>query len=330
MIKGKTKSEGRGEKGLEVKPVAELDESEAAAELKRLAKVITHHDELYYRLDTPEISDAEYDALRDRNAAIEARFPRLIRDDSPALRVGAPPVEAFGKVAHRVPMLSLSDAFDDEGVRNFLDRIGRFLGLKSLEGLAFTAEPKIDGLSITLRYQQGRLVQGAARGDGYEGENVTANVRTITDIPHRVKSKSFPDLFEVRSEIYMSRASFQRLNEEQAARGERPFANPRNAAAGSLRQLDPSITASRPLHFFAYGWGEVASLPAGTQWGIYRAMKQWGFPLNPLIRLTHSVEEMLKRYRDIESGRAGLDYAIRHISTGSHLSLTGIKALAKK
>lgn len=310
MSKGKTKSEGRSKKGLEAKPVAELDEREAASELKRLAKVIAHHDELYYRLDAPEISDAEYDALRDRNAAIEARFPHLIRDDSPSLRIGAPPVEAFGKVVHRVPMLSLGDVFDDEGVRNFLERIKRFLGLTSLEGLAFTAEPKIDGLSITLRYQQGRLVQGATRGDGYEGENVTANVRTISDIPHRVKAKSFPDLFEVRGEIYMSRAAFQRLNEKQAARGERPFANPRNAAAGSLRQLGPSITARRPLHFFAYSWGEVTSLPADTQWGIYRAMERWGFPLNPLMRLTHSVEEMLKRYRDLESGRSSLDYDI--------------------
>jgi DNA ligase (NAD+) len=310
MSKGKTKSEGRSKKGLGAKPVAELDEREAASELKRLAKVIAHHDELYYRLDAPEISDAEYDALRDHNAAIEARFPHLIRDDSPSLRIGAPPVEAFGKVVHRVPMLSLGDVFDDEGVRSFLERIRRFLGLTSLEGLAVTAEPKIDGLSITLRYQQGRLVQGATRGDGYEGENVTANVRTISDIPHRVKAKSFPDLFEVRGEIYMSRAAFQRLNEEQAARDERPFANPRNAAAGSLRQLDPSITARRPLHFFAYSWGEVTSLPADTQWGIYRAMKRWGFPLNPLMRLTHSVEEMLKRYRDLESGRSSLDYDI--------------------
>jgi DNA ligase (NAD+) len=310
MRKGKTKAEGRGKKGLEAKLVTELDEREAASELNRLAKVIAHHDELYYRLDAPEISDAAYDALRDRNAAIEARFPHLIRGDSPTLRIGAPPAEAFGKVVHRVPMLSLGDVFDDEGVRNFLERIRRFLGFTNLEGLAFTAEPKIDGLSITLRYQQGRLVQGATRGDGYEGENVTANVRTIRDIPRLVKAKSFPDLFEVRGEIYMSRAAFQRLNEEQAARGERPFANPRNAAAGSLRQLDPSITARRPLHFFAYGWGEVASLPADTQWGTYRAMERWGFPLNPLMWLTHSVEEMLKRYRDLEIGRASLGYDI--------------------
>ena len=185
MSKGTTKSGGRGKAGLEAKPIAELDAREASSELKRLAKVIAHHDELYYRLDAPEISDAAYDALRDRNAAIEGRFPHLIRDDSPTLRIGAPPVEAFGKVVHHVPMLSLGDVFDDEGVCNFLERIRRFLGLTNIKRLTFTAEPKIDGLSITLRYQQGRLVQGATRGDGYEGENVTANVRTIRDIPHR-------------------------------------------------------------------------------------------------------------------------------------------------
>jgi DNA ligase (NAD+) len=290
--------------------VDRLTEGEAAAELERLASEIAHHDALYYRQDQPEICDAEYDALRERNAAIEARFPHLIREDSPSARVGAEPVEAFGKVMHSVPMLSLGNVFDDEGVRDFLERIRRFLGLETVEGLAFTAEPKIDGLSITLRYEKGRLVQGATRGDGYQGENVTANVRTIADIPKTIRSKSFPDPFEVRGEIYMSRAAFQRLNEGQATRGERTFANPRNAAAGSLRQLDPAITASRPLQFFAYGWGETPKLPAETQWGIYRAMADWGFPLNPLAKLTSSVEEMLDTYRDIESGRAGLDYDI--------------------
>jgi DNA ligase (NAD+) len=291
-------------------PVDRLTEGEAAAELERLAGEIVHHDALYYRQDQPEISDAEYDALRERNVAIETRFPHLIREDSPSARVGAEPVEAFGKVMHSVPMLSLGNVFDDEGVRDFLERIRRFLGLETVEGLAFTAEPKIDGLSITLRYEKGRLVQGATRGDGYQGENVTANVRTIPDIPKAIKSKSFPDPFEVRGEIYMSRAAFQRLNEGQATRGERTFANPRNAAAGSLRQLDPAITASRPLQFFAYGWGEAPRLPADTQWGIYRSMADWGFPLNPLAKLTNSVEEMLDTYRDIESGRAGLDYDI--------------------
>jgi DNA ligase (NAD+) len=310
MSKVTTRSKKTSKSALESKAVAALDDRQAAAELKRLAKTIAYHDELYYRLDAPEISDAEYDALRERNAAIEARFPSLIRKDSPSLRVGAAPVETFGKVVHRVPMLSLGNVFGDAGVRGFLERIRRFLGLDSIEGLDFTAEPKIDGVSITLRYEHGRLVQGATRGDGYEGENVTPNVRTIADIPHAVKAKSLPDPFEVRGEIYMSRAAFQRLNEAQAKRGERLFANPRNAAAGSLRQLDPSITARRPLHFFAYGWGEVASLPADTQWGVYQAMKRWGFPLNPLMRLAHSVDDLLALHRDLESKRAALDYDI--------------------
>ena len=306
----KAKSKGKRTANSELKPVSRLSEDEAAAELERLAREIAHHDALYYREDQPEISDAEYDALRERNAAIEGRFPHLIREDSPSARVGAAPVEVFGKVMHRVPMLSLGNVFDDEGVRDFLERIRRFLGLDTIEGLTFTAEPKIDGLSITLRYEKGRLTQGATRGDGYQGENVTANVRTIADIPKTIRAKTFPDPFEVRGEIYMSRAAFQRLNEGQAERGERTFANPRNAAAGSLRQLDSAITASRPLQFFAYGWGEAPKLPADTQWGVYQALLGWGFPVNPLMRLTQSVEEMLETYRDIESGRAGLDYDI--------------------
>ncbi len=307
MSKAKTKKD---QAPLAAKPVEDLTEAEATDELARLAAEIAHHDQLYYRRDEPEVSDAEYDALRARNDAIEVRFPRLIRNDSPSLKVGAAPVEAFGKVVHRVPMLSLGNVFDDEGVRDFIERVRRFLGLDADAELAFTTEPKIDGLSITLRYEQGRLVQGATRGDGYEGENVTANVGTIRDIPKAIKTRGFPDPFEVRGEIYMSRAAFQRLNAGQAERGERLFANPRNAAAGSLRQLNSAITASRPLRFFAYGWGEVAALPAKTQWGVYRAMEDWGFPLNPLAKLTSSVDEMLETYRDIEQGRAGLDYDI--------------------
>ncbi len=305
MSKTKTKKKELGEAPLAAKPAGALDETEAAAELARLAAAIAHHDELYYRKDAPEISDADYDALRLRNEEIEARFPHLVRDDSPSLKIGAAPVEAFGKIAHRVPMLSLGNVFDEEGLRDFLDRIGRFLGLDSIEGLAFTAEPKIDGLSITVRYEDGKLVQGATRGDGYEGENVTANVRTIGDVPKTIDARGFPNPFELRGEIYMSRAAFQRLNAGQAERGERLFANPRNAAAGSLRQLDPAITASRPLRFFAYGWGEVADLPAETQWDAYQILRAWGFPLNPLIRLTHSVEEMLETYRDIEMRAVG-------------------------
>jgi DNA ligase (NAD+) len=310
MSKSRSKKKGGSESPLAAKPVAELGEAEAAEELTRLAAEIAHHDALYYRQDEPEISDADYDALRARNDAIEARFPHLVRDDSPSLKVGAAPVESFGKVTHRVPMLSLGNVFDEEGVRDFLDRIRRFLGLPSTEGLAFTAEPKIDGLSITLRYERGVLVQGATRGDGYEGENVTPNVRTIADIPKSVETRGFPDPFELRGEIYMSRRAFQRLNEEQAKRGDQLFANPRNAAAGSLRQLDAAITAKRPLRFFAYGWGEVAGLPVETQWDAYQILRAWGFPLNPLIKLTRTVEEMLAAYRDIESGRAGLDYDI--------------------
>ena len=310
MSKSKTKQKSGADLSFETKPAANLNEAEAASELKRLATEIAHHDELYYRKDAPEISDAEYDALRARNGEIEARFPHLMRDDSPSLRVGADPVEAFGKVVHRVPMLSLGNVFDEEGLRDFLDRIRRFLGLQSIDGLAFTAEPKIDGLSITLRYENGKLVQGATRGDGYEGENVTANVRTMADIPKSVAAKAFPSAFEVRGEIYMRHSDFEKLNSEQAKQGLKVFANPRNAAAGFVRQLDPCVTARRPLRFFAYGWGDVERLPADTQWGVYEALSDWDFPVNPFMRLTNSVGEMLETYREIEQRRAGLGYDI--------------------
>ena len=290
-------------------PVADLTEADAIEELARLAAEIARHDALYYRKDDPEISDADYDRLRQRNDAIEARFPTLIRDDSPANRVGAAPADGFGKVTHAVPMLSLGNVFDDDGVHEFVDRIRRFLGLDAETPLAFT-EPKIDGLSIGLRYEGGRLVQAATRGDGYVGENVTANVLTIGDIPKHVKARDFPDPFEVRGEIYMSHSAFAGLNAEQEQAGAKVFANPRNAAAGSLRQLDPSVTASRPLQFFAYAWGEAANLPADTQWGVYEAFAKWGFPLNPLAKLTSALDEMLGTYREIEEGRAGLDYDI--------------------
>ena len=310
MSKSKTKQKSGADLSFETKPAANLNEAEAASELKRLATEIAHHDELYYRKDAPEISDAEYDALRARNGEIEARFPHLMRDDSPSLRVGAAPVEAFGKVVHRVPMLSLGNVFDEEGLRDFLDRIRRFLGLQSIDGLAFTAEPKIDGLSITLRYENGKLVQGATRGDGYEGENVTANVRTMADIPKSVAAKAFPSAFEVRGEIYMRHSDFEKLNSEQAKQGLKVFANPRNAAAGFVRQLDPCVPARRPLRFFAYGWGDVERLPADTQWGVYEALSDWDFPVNPFMRLTNSVGEMLETYREIEQRRAGLGYDI--------------------
>lgn len=292
------------------KAVDDLTEAEAAKELARLATEIAHNDALYYQQDAPEISDADYDRLRQRNEAIEARFPKLVRADSPAKRVGAAPVDGFGKVTHRVPMLSLGNVFDDDGVREFVDRIRRFLGLDADTPLDFTTEPKIDGLSIGLRYEGGRLVQAATRGDGYVGEDVTVNVMTIGDIPKQVEARDFPDPFEVRGEIYMSHSAFAALNAEQEKAGAKIFANPRNAAAGSLRQLDPSVTASRPLQFFAYAWGEAASLPADTQWGVYEAFAKWGFPLNPLAKLTNSLDEMLGIYREIEEGRAGLDYDI--------------------
>src|SRR5262245_42886854 len=306
----KAKTGKKAGPSLHESPATALDEAEAAAELARLAAKIAHHDELYYRKDAPEISDAEYDALRARNDEIEARFPHLVRDDSPSLRVGAAPVEAFGKVVHRLPMLSLGNVFDDEGLRDLLDRISRFLRLQSIDGLAVTAETKIDGLSIALRYEDGKLVQGATRGDGYEGENVTANVRTIADIPKSIAAKAFPSAFEVRGEIYMRHADFEKLNKDQAKQGLKVFANPRNAAAGFVRQLDPSVTARRPLRFFAYGWGDVERLPADTQWRVYEALSDWGFPVNPFMRLTNSLGEMLETYREIEQRRAGLGYDI--------------------
>lgn len=290
--------------------VEDLDGEGAEAELERLAAEIAYHDERYYQQDAPEITDADYDALRQRNAAIEARFPELIRPDSPSERVGAAPSEQFAKVTHAVPMLSLGNAFDDADVAEFLERVRRFLGLEAEEPLAVTAEPKIDGLSINLRYEQGRLVLGATRGDGSVGENVTANVRTIEELPKRVTAKDFPDVFEVRGEIYMAHGDFAKLNAAQEAAGGKIFANPRNAAAGSLRQLDPKITASRPLRFFAYSWGETGALPSESHKGMVDALGRWGFPVNPLTRLCTSLEEMLAAHRQIEAERSRLGYDI--------------------
>jgi DNA ligase (NAD+) len=287
-----------------------LSQAEAAAELERLAREIAHHDELYHAEDAPEISDADYDELRARNAAIEARFPGLVRADSPSKRIGAAPVAAFGKVRHAVPMLSLGNAFADEDVVDFVARVRRFLGLAADAPVPVTAEPKIDGLSISLRYEQGRLVQASTRGDGSEGENVTANVTTIKQIPRILKGKDVPDLIEARGEIYLAHADFEKLNAAQAAAGDKIFANPRNAAAGSLRQLDASITARRPLRFFAYAWGAASSLPADTQHGVYKAFGRWGLPLNPLLELCKSTEEMLAFYRRIGLDRAALGYDI--------------------
>ena len=291
-------------------PVAALTPLEAADELERLAAELARHDEAYYREDEPEISDADYDALRRRNEEIEAAFPDLVLADSPSRRVGAAPSEKFGKVRHAVSMLSLGNAFADEDVHEFVARIRRFLKLADDEPVDITGEPKIDGLSISLRYEAGKLVQAATRGDGQEGENVTRNVETIGDIPHKVRGDDFPDVFEVRGEIYMSHKDFAQLNETQLEANAKVFANPRNAAAGSLRQLDASITAARPLRFFAYAWGQVDRLPADTQRGVLDAFDRWGFPVNPLTTLCTSVDELLAHYRSIEEQRASLGYDI--------------------
>jgi DNA ligase (NAD+) len=289
--------------------VADLTPMEAAAELAHLAREIARHDQAYFEQDAPIISDAAYDALRQRNDAIEARFPDLVRADSPSRRVGAGAAEKFAKVRHAVPMLSLANGFSDEDVADFVGRIRRFLSLDESEEVAITAEPKIDGLSISLRYENRQLVQAATRGDGYEGENVTANVMTIADVAKRLPDTA-PELIEVRGEIYMSQTDFAALNARQDAEGRKPFANPRNAAAGSLRQLDPSITAQRPLKFYAYAWGEAPELPAATQMGVINAFGGWGLPTNPLMKLCRSVDELLAHYRLIESQRAGLGYDI--------------------
>lgn len=290
-------------------PVDKITPLEAAAELERLATEIAEHDRHYHGEDAPTISDAEYDALRRRNAAIEERFPDMIRPDSPSHRVGAKVSEMFAKVMHVRPMLSLDNAFADEDVADFVARIRRFLGLKDDADLTFTCEPKIDGLSASLRYEDGVFVQGATRGDGSEGEDITANLRTVKDIPLRLKGKP-PKVLEVRGEVYMTHADFAALNKRQEEAGDKVFANPRNSAAGSVRQLDPAITAARPLHFFAYAWGEVSEMPADTQHGMLDAFKRFGFVVNPLIRKCVTTDEILAFYRDIGSKRASLPYDI--------------------
>jgi len=297
-------------KAAAMKPAAQLSAAEAKKELAHLAREIKRHDELYHAQDAPEISDAAYDALRLRNDEIEAAFPDLVRADSPSRRVGHAPVETFGKIRHAVPMLSLGNAFADEDVSDFIARVRRFLGLGASETIEVTAEPKIDGLSISLTYAEGQLVQAATRGDGEEGENVTANVKTIREIPHRLAGRGVPDLMEVRGEIYLGHADFRKLNDEQAAAGAKIFANPRNAAAGSLRQLDASITARRPLRFFGYAWGAASALPAKTQAGVVKAFDDWGIPTNPLMTVCRSVDDILAYYHDIGTKRADLGYDI--------------------
>jgi DNA ligase (NAD+) len=287
-----------------------LTAKQAKAEHARLEAEIKKHDEAYYQKDAPIVSDAEYDALRRRYEAIEARFPDLRTLESLSLKVGAAPARGFAKVRHAVPMLSLGNAFSAEDVADFVDRIRRFLKLDQNESLAFTAEPKIDGLSMSLRYQGGELVTAATRGDGFVGEDVTANVLTIKEIPHRLKGRNIPAACEIRGEIYMTKAAFLALNKRQAEAGEQVFANPRNSAAGSLRQKDPSITASRPLHFFAYSWGEIADKAAPTQSGMVEWLDKIGFIVNPEWTIVRSVEEMLAYHRTIEAKRATLDYDI--------------------
>ncbi len=292
--------------GAELVPVKGLTADQAAAELERLAAEIARADEAYYNKDAPFITDAEYDALRRRNALIERRFPKLKRKDSPSDRVGAPPSTKFEKARHAVPMLSIDNAFDEEDVRDFAARVGRFLKVDG--DIAFTAEPKIDGASMNLRYEKGVLVIGATRGDGFEGENVTANVLTIADIPKRLKNA--PDALDVRGEVYMSHDDFAALNARLEEAGEEPFANPRNAAAGSLRQLDAAITASRPLRFLAYGWGETSEPIADTQHKALLRLKKWGFPLSNLVTRCEGADELLAHYRKIEEERPSLPYDI--------------------
>ncbi len=287
-----------------------LTENQARVEHARLAQEIAEHDRRYYQQDAPTVSDAEYDALRQRYNAIEARFPQLRTAQSLTQHVGAAPSARFAKVRHAVPMLSLDNAFADEDVIDFVGRIRRFLRLPEDEQIVFSAEPKIDGLSMSLRYEDGALVTGATRGDGAEGEDVTANVKTLEDIPKRLNGKNIPAVCDVRGEVYMTKHAFFALNKHQAEIGGQVFANPRNSAAGSLRQKDPSITASRPLGFFAYAWGEMSEMSADTQSGMIKWFTSCGFKTNPLSRMCRSVEELLAFHREIELQRGSLDYDI--------------------
>jgi DNA ligase (NAD+) len=289
--------------------VADLTKAQAKVEHKRLALELEEHDRLYYQEDAPKVSDAEYDAMRQRFNAIETRFPEFVSSDSPSQKVGAAPSGKFKKVRHALPMLSLDNAFAEDDVRDFVGRIERFLKLKD-EEIAFSAEPKIDGLSMSLRYEGGELITAATRGDGAEGEDVTANIRTLKDVPHKLKGRNVPEICEVRGEVYMTKKAFLALNERQKAEGGTIFANPRNSAAGSLRQKDAAITASRPLGFFAYAWGEMSEMPEATQTGMIHWFERCGFHTNPLTKLCRSVDELIAFHRSIEEQRATLDYDI--------------------
>jgi DNA ligase (NAD+) len=290
--------------------VNEISEAEAANELMRLARVIARANRLYHAEDAPEISDAEYDALVRRNAELEAAFPHLVRADSPSQQVGHEVAASpLSKVRHEVRMMSLDNAFADAEVADFVTRVRRYLNLPEDAEVAMTAEDKIDGLSCSLRYEHGKLVRAATRGDGQVGEDVTANVAHIADIPQMLRG-AVPELFEIRGEVYMSKQAFAALNAAQQEAGGKIFANPRNAAAGSLRQKDASVTAQRPLCFLAHGWGAVSALPADTQFGVMRAVAEWGVPVSPLLNWCRSVEDMLQHYRRIAAGRADLPYEI--------------------
>src|ERR1700752_1214489 len=289
--------------------VAKLTKPQAKIEHMRLALELEGHDKRYYQEDAPSVSDAEYDALRQRFNAIETRFPDFVSADSPSQKVGAAPSGRFRKVRHAIPMLSLDNAFAEQDVRDFADRIARFLKLPD-DKIDFSAEPTIDGLSIRLRFEGGELVTAATRGDGAEGEDVTANIRTREDVRQKLKGRNIPDICEVRGEVYMTKKAFLALNERQKAAGDTIFANPRNSAAGSLRQKDPAITASRPLGFFAYAWGEMSAMPEATQTGMIHWFERCGFKTNPLTKLCHSLRELIAFHRKIEEQRAGLDYDI--------------------
>ncbi|MHA6325681.1 NAD-dependent DNA ligase LigA [Roseivivax sp. CAU 1753] len=297
-----------GETGTEEVAVDALTQAAAAAELARLAQRLATANDDYYLHDAPTLTDAEYDRLKRRNTDIEERFPELKRADSPTEQVGAAPADGFEKVRHRVPMLSLSNAFDDDDIAEFDKGVRRYLGIGSETGVRYTAEPKIDGLSLSLRYENGALIQAATRGDGTEGENVTANARTIADIPTELSDA--PDVLEVRGEVYMSHDDFAALNERQAARGAKHFANPRNAAAGSLRQLDAAVTRDRPLRFFAYAWGEISEPLANSQSSAIARLARLGFQVNPLTVTCDGPDEMIAHYDRIEEARATLGYDI--------------------
>ncbi|MXP09705.1 NAD-dependent DNA ligase LigA [Pseudoblastomonas halimionae] len=290
--------------------MTELTEAEAANELMRLARQIAKHDRLYHAEDAPKITDQEYDALVRRNAQLEEAFPQLVRDDSPSKNVGHQiAASPLSKVAHEVRMMSLDNAFDDEEVKEFVARVRRFLSLGEDEPIAFTAEDKIDGLSLSLRYEQGKLVRAATRGDGQVGEDVTPNVAHIADIPQQLPEGA-PDVFEIRGEVYMERAAFAELNAKAEEAGTKTFANPRNAAAGSLRQKDASVTAQRPLRFWAHGWGAASDVPGETQVEVVRQIEAWGVPVSPLFTRCEMIEEMFAHYANIAEQRPDLPYEI--------------------